>query len=146
MKSVLAVLVLSFASFAQTAPNPPVSTTPPTPVDSSTSFTINLTPITLPGGHSSVAGIESGLSLKLTNNFDVRESNLTGQGLQFYGGGVNYHLPALSKLLNSASPNINGLLFDFYLTGTVGTVLTPTSPAGGHWGERVGGGIQLRAQ
>ena len=85
--------------------------------------------------------MESGLSLKLTNNFDIRESNLTGAGLQFYGAGANYHLPALSKLLNNASPTLNGLLFDFYLTGTVGTVLTPTSPAGGHWGERVGGGF-----
>lgn len=105
-----------------------------------TSFTINLTPITLPGGHTSVAGMESGMALKLTNNFDVKESNLTGSGLQFYGGGFNYHIPALSNFLNNRSPNINGLLFDFYLTGTVGAVLTPTSPAGGHWGERIGGG------
>lgn len=105
-----------------------------------TSFTINLTPITLPGGHTSVAGVESGMSLRLTNNLDVKESNLTGTGLQFYGGGFNYHIPALSTYLNNRSPNINGLLFDFYLTGTVGSVLTPNSPAGGHWGERIGGG------
>lgn len=139
--TLLAVLLFSFAALGQTPANPPVASNPTTPVDSSTSFTVNLTPITLPGGHSSVAGIESGMTLKLTNNFDVRESNLTSTGLQFYGAGLNYHLPFLSTKLNNVSPNINGLLFDFYLTGTVGTVLTPTSPAGGHWGERVGGGF-----
>ena len=133
----LALICASFC-FAQ---NPPVTPPPSAPVDSSTSFTINLTPITLPGGKTSVAGIESGLSLKLTQNFDVRESNLTGTGLQYYGAGANYHLPFLSKALNNVSPNINGLLFDFYVTGTVGSVLTPNAPAGGHWGERVGGGF-----
>lgn len=136
--SILAVaLVCATVCFAQ---NTPVTPSPTDPIDSSTSFTVNLTPITLPGGHTSVAGIESGMALKLTPNFDVRETNLAGSGLQFYGGGLNYHMPFLSKALNGVSPNINGLLFDFYLTGTVGTVLTPSGPAGGHWGERIGGG------
>jgi hypothetical protein len=137
----IAVLLLSFACFAQTPPNPPVTSPPDGTIDSSTSFTINLTPITLPGGHKSVTGIESGMSLKLTPNFDVRNSNLTGEGLQYFGGGLNYHMPFISKKLNGISPTINGLLFDFYLTGTVGIVTTPSSTAGGHWGERVGGGI-----
>lgn len=134
----LCLLCLSFFAFGQ---NAPVASNPTTPVDASTSFTIGLTPITLPGGHTSVAGIESGMSLKLTKNFDVRETNLAGAGLQFYGGGFNYHLPFLSAKLNNASPSLNGLLFDFYLTGAVGSVLTPNSPAGGHWGERIGGGM-----
>lgn len=136
----LVSLVMAAALCFAQAPAP-VASTPPDPIDTSTSFTINLTPITLPGGHTSVTGIESGMSLKLTQNLDLRESNLTGSGLQFYGGGANYHLPFLSKALNGVSPNVNGLLFDFYLTGTIGTVLTPTSPAGGHWGERIGGGV-----
>lgn len=139
--ALILLLALPILVVGQNPPNPPVTPPPSAPPDTSTSFTVNLTPITLPGGHTSVAGIESGMSLKLTTNFDARESNLTGSGLQFYGGGFNYHLPFLSKILNNASPNINGLLFDFYLTGTVGTVLTPSGPAGGHWAERIGGGF-----
>lgn len=139
--AVVSLLLVATLCLGQAPAPAPVTPTPSQPVDTSTSFTINLTPITLPGGHTSVTGVESGMSLKLTPTFDIRESNLTGSGLQFYGAGANYHLPFLSKALNNASPNVNGLLFDFYLTGTIGTVLTPSSPAGGHWGERVGGGV-----
>lgn len=137
----IALTVLAALAFGQAPVNPPVTPAPTDPVDTTTSFTVSLSPFTAPGGKSSVSGIESGMALKLTQNFDVREENITATGFQFYGAGVNYHLPALSKILNNASPNINGLQFDFYLTGALGASLTPSGPPGGHWAERVGGGF-----
>ena len=111
-------------------------------VDSSptTTFSINLTPIVLPGGKSSVAGMESGIALTVTPNFDLKEMNLNGSSFDFFGGGVNYRFPAISKFIGDHTL-LNGLNFQFYGTGTVGVVNVLNGPSGGHWGELVGGGV-----
>jgi hypothetical protein len=127
------LIALCSLSFAQ-VPNPD-----PAP-GSNTTFSLNLTPVTLPGGHQSVTGVESGIALTITPSFDIKEMNLNNSSFGFYGGGFNYRLPVLSTALNNASPNINGLAFQFYLTGSVGAITAVGGPTGGHWGELVGGG------
>jgi hypothetical protein len=139
-------LALSLASFAQTAPAAP---TAPAPIATaaapsafpSTTFSVNLSPITLPGGKSSVTGTMNGASISVTPNVDVENLNIISTSFNYFAGGAKYFLPSLSKALNNASPTLNGFNFQFYLTGTVGAVKVLGGPQGGHWGETVGGGI-----
>jgi hypothetical protein len=105
-----------------------------------TTFSINLTPLVLPGGKASVAGMESGVALTVTPNLDLRELNLTGSSFNFFGAGANYRFPAVSRFIGNHTL-LNGLDFQFYGTGTVGVVNALNGPAGGHWGEMVGGGV-----
>ena len=130
---------LSLAAFAQT-PAPPAPAPAPSAF-SSTTFAINLTPVTLPGGKTSVTGTVNGAAVTITPNFDAKNFNLISTTFNYFSFGGNYRLPALSKWLNNVSPTINGLNVQFYLTGTVGAVKVLGGPQGGHWGETVGGGV-----
>lgn len=120
---------------AQTAPSSPAINT----------FSLNATPISLPGNHSTVAGVDAGMTLTLTSNFDLRDDNvLSGDGfMQYFGGGFNYRLPAVSKWLNNASPNLNGYDFQFYLTGSAGIdrVGVNTAATTQHYAFLAGGGV-----
>jgi hypothetical protein len=132
-------LALSLAGFAQTslpaAPAPQPSAFP------STTFSVTLTPTTLPGTKSSVTGTMNGASISVTPNLDVENLNIISTSFNYFSGGAKYFLPGISKALNNASPTLNGFAFQFYLTGTVGAVKVLGGPTGGHWGETIGGGI-----
>lgn len=129
----LVVLSLAIAGLAQ-VPNPD-----PAP-GTSTSFTMNLTPVTLPGNKTTLTGVSSGIAFTVTPNFDVKELNLNSSGDSYYGFGANYRLPIISTALNNVSPNINFLAFQFYLNGTVGANYGPGATQS-HWSETVGGGV-----
>ncbi len=117
----------------------------PTPAPtafSDTTISFNLTPITLPGAGSSVAGAETDITLNLTTNNQLAETNLIGGNYAFIGGRFNRVIPQISKALNNASANLNGLAFQFGVTGSLGVVKSPsTLVLGGtqsHWGQRAG--------
>jgi len=130
-------LALTLAGFAQTTP-------PAAPAPSafpSTNFSVILTPTQLPGGKSSVTGTMNGASITVTPNLDVENLNVISTSFNYFSGGAKYFFPSLSKALNNASPTLNGYNFQFYLTGTLGSVRVLGGPQGGHWGETIGGGI-----
>jgi hypothetical protein len=128
MKHLIALFALAVCAFGQTSA-PTVS-----------SFTLALSPISLPGNHQTVAGTEAGLSLGVTQNLDVIDQNIVapGDNFQYFGGGVQYRLPVLSTKLNNASPNLNGLKFQFGLKASVG-VDRLTAINAQHWAFTAGG-------
>lgn len=132
MKSIIAVLFLSLAAFAQSATQP--SAFP------STTYNFNLTPITLPGAKTSVAGAETDVKLKITQNFALGESNLISGDYSFIGERSDYVIPAFSKWLQNVSPTLNGYQFQLGVTQSLGVVRTPigVGQQASHWGERAG--------
>lgn len=138
MKSIatatLAVLVLSFACFGQTQQP---SAFP------STTFNFNLSPITLPGAKTSVAGAETDIKMKISQNFSAGETTLLSGDYSFIGGRGDYVIAPFSKWLQNISPTLNGYQFQLYLTGSAGVTRTPISNGvnASHWGERAGAGL-----
>lgn len=126
------ILAVSMCAVAQTAPQP--SAFP------STTYNFNLTPITLPGARTSVAGAETDVKLKITDNFALGETTLISGDYSFIGGRGDYVIKPFSKWLQSVSPTLNGYQFQLGLTGSVGVVRTPISDGHNqsHWGERSG--------
>lgn len=104
------------------------------------SFSLALSPISLPGAHQTVAGTEAGMTLNITNSLALVDQNIIapGDNFQFYGGGAQYTFKALSTKLNNASPNLNGLAFQFGLKATAG-VDRLTAINAQHWGFTAGG-------
>jgi hypothetical protein len=129
-------LAASLAGFAQTAaPAAPASAFP------TTTFSVSLTPISLPGGRTSVMGTENGVALAITPKFTAQNFNIVSTTFNYFALGGKYFIPSLSKALNNASPTLKGFNFQFYLTANVGAVKVLGGPPAGHWGETVGGGI-----
>jgi hypothetical protein len=64
----------------------------------------------------------SGVSLNISQNFQLREDNIISIDNSFRGfyGGFNYFFPMLSRKLNGVSPNLNGARFHFYLSASAG--------------------------
>lgn len=110
-------------------------------------FSMTTQAISLPGGRSTVAATDTGLTFNVTQNFALRSDNIvtpmSGSSLQgAYFGGFNYTLPALSTKLNNASPNLNGLRFQFYLTASAGVDrITSASGIVQHYAFLAGGGM-----
>lgn len=134
MKGILALaslLLLSVAAFAQT---PAPSAFP------STSVNFNLSPITLPGAKTSVAGAETDVKLKITQNLSLGETTLLSGDYAFIGGRGDYVIPSFSKWLQNHSPMLNGYQFQLGVTGSAGVVRTPAAAgvSASHWGERAG--------
>lgn len=111
----------------------------------SQTFSLTGQPIALPGGGQTVAGTLAGFTFTPTPNFDLKNTNLVANSGNFVGlyGGFNYRLPILSTKLNNISPNINGMRFQFYITGSAG-IDRVTDAAGNvrqHYSFLAGGGI-----
>jgi hypothetical protein len=121
------ILALALGSFAQTAP--PTHT-----------FTLALSPISLPGNHQTVAGTEAGTMFNVTpnNNFGMVTVQAPAQAFQYYAGRYERSLPFLANALNNASPNLNFLKFQFGVIATVG-VTRITSVDRQHFGYTGGG-------
>jgi len=92
----LVLLLLSVPAFAQT-----------------NTFSLSLSPLSLPSGKSTVIGTETGTTFTPTPNFDFKNENILAGGFEYFGGGFNYRFPVLSTKLDRISPNLNGNLFQF---------------------------------
>lgn len=138
MKLLVAMLVFSLSAVAQSvAPTPAPAA--PSAFPSST-YNFNLTPITLPGAKTSVAGAETDVKLKITSNFALGETTLISGNYSFIGGRGDYVIQPFSKWLQNISPTLNGYQFQLGVTGSLGVVRTPIAlnVQQSHWGERAG--------
>lgn len=106
----------------------------------STTYNFNLTPITLPGAKTSVAGAETDVKIKITPNFGLGETTLISGNYSFIGGRGDYVIPSFSRWLQRVSPTLNGYQFQLGLTGSIGVVRTPVGVGQNqsHWGQRAG--------
>ena len=124
----LALLSVFLASplFGQTAP--PIQT-----------FSMNLSPISLPGNHQTVAGTAAGADLTFTPNLDLGSFNIVapGQNFQYFAGHVNYRLPKLANFINNKT-NWNALRLQFGVTASLG-VDRITNVSAQHFGATGGG-------
>lgn len=137
VSSIYILLLLCAVCLSQTSPPAAPSAFP------STTVNFNLSPITLPGAKTSVAGAETDVKLKITTNMQVGSTTLVSGDYSFLGGRGDYVIPGFSKWLNNISPTLNGYNFQLYVTGSAGVVRTPIA-AGvnqSHWGERAGLGL-----
>jgi len=140
MKNFILLVVLALCSLATAQTTVVVNPPSPDPVPgTTTSFSIPLSAVTLPGGHSSIMGMSTGIAFTITQSFDVKQSSILSGGMDFYGFGSNYRFPVISTALNNISPNTNFLAFQFYVDGAVGGVYS-TAPQS-HWGFYAGGGV-----
>ena len=130
--ALFAVLLLSVAAVAQSASQPSAFPT--------TTFNFNLTPVTLPGAKTSVAGAETDVKMKITTNFALGETNLISGNYSFIGERSDYVIPQFSKWLQNISPTLNGYQFQLGVTQSLGVVRTPIALGQNqsHWGERAG--------
>jgi hypothetical protein len=135
MKYLLAAVILSVAvCFAQAVPPAPGATAAfPT-----TTMSLSLTPMTLPGVKGSIAGAETDVMVKPSNTFSVGETTLVNSAMIFVGGRGEYVIAPISTYIQNHSPNLNGYQFQFGLTGSAGVVKPVSSVGAPHWGERAG--------
>jgi hypothetical protein len=131
-----ALLFLPALAPAQTAPAPaePQYQT----------FSLNTSVVALPGGKQTFAGMDSGITFTPTPNFDLLDRNLvaTGAGFEYFAGGFNYRIKPLSIGLNNASPNVNGLRLQFFVTASAGVDrITSGTVTTQHYGFTAGGGV-----
>lgn len=116
----------------------------PAPAPAPATFSLTASAIALPGGGQTVAGADAGMTFTPTPNFDLRYDTLMAPASNFSGfyGGFNYRLPVLSTKLNNASPNLNGMRFQFYLTASAGVDrISATGPTREHYSFLAGGGV-----
>lgn len=130
---VILVCLCTVAGFAQT-PAPAPSAFP------ETTYNFNLSPITLPGAKTSVAGAETDVKIKITPNLAAGETTLISADYSFIGGRGDYVIPQFSKWLQNASPMLNGYSFQLGVTASAGVIRTPIGlgQSQSHWGERAG--------
>src|SRR3954468_2775545 len=81
MKKVTLVLVFVMAAMIGVQAQTPQPSAFP-----SSTYNFNLTPITLPGAKTSVAGAETDVKLKITQNFALGETTLISGNYSFIGG------------------------------------------------------------
>lgn len=125
----LAVLAVSLTAWGQTQ-----------------TFSLTAQPIALPGGGQTFMGTLAGISFSPTPNFSLRNTNLVANSGNFtsFFGGMEYRLPILSTKLNNVSPNLNGMRFQFYLTGSAGIdrVVDAAGNVRQHYSFLGGGGVR----
>lgn len=134
MKKALVVSILALVSLPLFAQTPAPSAFP------STTYNFNLTPVTLPGAKTSLAGAEADIKLKITTNFALGETSLIGGNYSFLGGRSDYVIAPFSKWLQNISPTLNGYQFQLGVTQSLGVIRTPVAlgSSASHWGERAG--------
>lgn len=107
-----------------------------------TTVTFNLSPVTLPGARTAVAGAETDAKLKITQNVNIGETTLIGGNYSFIGGRGDYVIPQFSRWLQNASTTLNGYQFQLGVTGSLGVIRTPSltniGQSQSHWGQRFG--------
>jgi len=130
MKKILTLLILlsSAFCFSQTA----ASTFPETTVS------LSLSPISLPGNKSTLAGAETDVLINPSNTFALGPTSILGSSMVFTGGRVNVVIKPISTYIQNHSPNLNGYQFQFGVTSSVGVVKPVGSVGNVHWGERAG--------
>lgn len=129
--TLLVTILFAAACLAQTPP-------PQTPF-TETSVSFNLSPITLPGAHTTLAAAETDMMWRITNNNHVGATTLIGStNLTFIGGRYERVFPSVSNWLQEHT-NLNGASFEAGLTASLGAVRGANGPVGGYWGERFGG-------
>ena len=123
-------LLLAAPVFAQTPP----------PLGITQSWSFQTSGVALPGGKTSVAGVDSGITFAPSSKFDLFDRNLLSNdgSLKFFGGGFDYYLPALSVKLNNLSPNVNFLRVRFAPTGSFGIAQVDGK---NHYGFTAGGRV-----
>lgn len=119
LSAALLAVLMPVCALAQTPAPTPEPT--PSPFNWST-FSLTASPIALPGGKTTAAGILAGGTLGVTQNLSIRQSNFIAPASDWSGyfGGVQYAIPALSNMLNNLSPKLNGRLFQPYVTASAG--------------------------
>lgn len=118
MKSRILTLLCLIASF--TVPAFSQSAPPAQPVTQQWSLTTSA--VALPGGKTSIAGTDSGISFTPSANFDIFDRNLLSNdgSLKYFAGGVTYRLPIISTKLNNMASNTDFLRFQFAPTASFG--------------------------
>lgn len=106
----IALVLVSVTAFAQSS------------LPAASTFSLQPSALMLPGGKSSFVGTDIGAKFGLTQNISLRSDNIvsTDASLQAYMGGFEYQIAALSRLLNNASPQLNGYKFAFYTGASAG--------------------------
>lgn len=125
----LALLTLSLAAFSQTPPAPQSSF-------ADTTYSFGLTPITLPGAHTTLAGAESDILIHLTANNAFGPTTLISTAT-FVGGRFDHSFPSVANWLQNNTA-LTGYNYQAYVTASLGVVKGDTS----HWGQRVGAGLR----
>lgn len=124
MFSVVAVVLLVAAfGFAQAPPN----------AFQSTSFSFNLSPITLPNVGSTLSGAETDAMFPLTTNNRFGETTLIGQST-FIGGRYDRVFPSIAKYLQNHTA-LTGGNFEAGISSSLGVVKASTK---NEWGGRAG--------
>lgn len=108
-------------------------------------FSFTTAAVSLPNGKSTIAGTDAGTTLTITPNLDLLERNILGSGntFQYFAGGAQYRLPVLSTKLNNASPNLDGMKFQFFIRASAGVdrITDATGNVHQHYGFTGGGGV-----
>jgi hypothetical protein len=121
---VLAVaLVLACPLFAQAPPN----------AFDPTSFSFNLSPISLPGLGTTLAGAETDALFSLSTNNNLGMTTLVGNST-FLGGRYERVIPQVANYLQNHTA-LTGGNYEFGITSSVGVVKVP---ARDYWGGRAG--------
>jgi hypothetical protein len=97
-----------------------------------TTYSFGLTPVTLPGVGTTVAGAESDILVSLTPNNDVGPTTLISNDT-FVGGRYDRVIPQVATWLQNHTA-LTGYNYQFGVTSSLGIV----KGAANHWGERAG--------
>jgi hypothetical protein len=132
MKNALSVLsvifLLCFGACAQTPA--------PASAFAATTYSFNLSQITLPGIGTTLAGAEQDMMIKFTPNNNFGESTIIASS-PFIGGRYDRTIPKVSNWLQNQTA-LTGYNYEFYVTGSLGVVKASTN----HWGGRAGLGLR----
>ena len=122
LKLSLLCVIVSLVCFASNAFGQTPAPAPAPSLGITQQWSLQTSAVALPGGKSSIAGTDSGITFTPTSNFDIFDRNIisTDGTLKFFGGGFDYYLPALSVKLNNEATNTNFLRVRFAPTGSVG--------------------------
>lgn len=125
----LTFLLLSAFSFAQT---PQVTATTPQGAFASTTYSFALTPVTLPGAGTTLAGAETDMLINFTPNNAIGPTSFISTST-FVGGRYDRAIPQIAKFLQNSTA-LSGYNWQAGVTGSVGVVRGTVN----HWGWRSG--------
>lgn len=79
-------------------------------------FTLAPQAIALPGGHNTFVGTDLGMKLGVLQHAELRDDNIVSAdtSMQSFLLGADYHFSGLSRIINNASPQLNGYALEFY--------------------------------
>lgn len=128
MRNILVVALLCLFALAM----PLVAQTQPPSAFATTSFSFNLSPISLPNLGNSIAGAETDALFPLTTNNRFGETTLIGQST-FVGGRYDRVFPSVAKYIQ-AHTALTGGNFEAGISSSLGVVKGAKSS----WGGRAG--------